>query len=554
MDPQELLFIDKRVIKTIRSVGLLLSSILALVCGFVFSDVLKVKDAYQDACIPLATAFMALGILQALWNPYTKRKVAFYVDAYLVLGALLSVLITGFSTLIFLGWTILITVMVIYFNWQRAIVGYLVMWASLLTWIGLHLDHHTRGEIFLLYFAAFTLGALLALIANIWRITNSSVHKMEVMHAKQDFEHSQLTSLINSMADGVIAVGTDAKVVLYNAAALNVLDSNNSMQGKSLKRFVKLYDKDDKPVDIVKLVLETKLANATRDYRLQYGDGSFANLYLSIAPVHLGYGKKGSHGFVLLMRDITREKSLEEERDEFISVVSHELRTPIAISEGNISNAQVIAEKTGDMKIVKSSLEEAHNQILFLADMINDLATLSRAERGKLVLEVEDIDVSKLVTDLGNAYKADAEAKGLQIRTKVVGTLKPLSSSHLYVREVLQNFITNAIKYTEKGEVNIAASQNSNGTVFEVQDTGIGISKGDQERVFDKFFRSEDYRTRQNSGTGLGLYVTMKLAKLIRANIQLESELNKGSTFTITIPDITPEEAASKSKPLENEE
>jgi signal transduction histidine kinase len=204
------------------------------------------------------------------------------------------------------------------------------------------------------------------------------------------------------------------------------------------------------------------------------------------------------------------------------------------------------------MSQVNASLEEAHNQILFLADMINDLATLSRAERGKLVLEVEEIDVPSLVTELEAAYKGDAKAKGLELHTNIMGALKPLSSSRLYVREVLQNFITNAVKYTEKGEVTIVASQNAKGTVFEVRDTGIGISKGDQERVFDKFFRSEDFRTRQNSGTGLGLYVTMKLARLIRAEIELDSELNKGSTFRITIPSISPEEANNQPKTSEN--
>lgn len=546
MDPQKLLFIDKRVISSIRGVGLLISAVLALVCGFVYSGVLKVPDAYQTACIPLAIALMGLGIVQAVWNPYTKRKVAFYVDAYLVLGALLSIFVTGFSTLIFQGWTILITVMVIYFSWMRATVGYLVMFGSLLMWLQLHLSHHKRGEIFLLYFSAFAVGALVLLVANIWRLTNNSVHKMEKMHDKQDYEHSQLTSLINSMADGVIAVDTSAKVVLYNAAALNVLDLNSSMQGQSIKKFVNIVDMEQQPVDIVKLVRETKLANVSRDYRIQYADGSLANLYLSIAPVHLGYGKHGTHGFVLLLRDITREKSLEEERDEFISVVSHELRTPIAISEGNISNAQFIADKTGDMVQIKSALQEAHNQVIFLADMINDLATLSRAERGKLVLEVEVIDTTQLVHELISNYTADAKSKGLELTAQIAPDLPPLSSSKLYVREVLQNFITNAIKYTESGSVTVMASPTDKGILFQVKDTGIGISKGDQERVFDKFFRSEDFRTRQNSGTGLGLYVTMKLTRLIHADINVESELNKGSTFSIMIPNIKADEAAAE--------
>ncbi|HEY1644773.1 MAG TPA: ATP-binding protein, partial [Candidatus Saccharimonadales bacterium] len=82
------------------------------------------------------------------------------------------------------------------------------------------------------------------------------------------------------------------------------------------------------------------------------------------------------------------------------------------------------------------------------------------------------------------------------------------------------------------------AKAEEKGVRFTVADTGIGISKGDQERVFDKFFRSEDYRTRQTNGTGLGLYVTMKLTKLIKADIDFESELNKGSTFTIFVPNM----------------
>ncbi len=356
-------------------------------------------------------------------------------------------------------------------------------------------------------------------------------------------EHERLTSLINSMADGVIALDERAQVVLYNAAALNILDLNSSMEGQSLGKFLSPIDEENIAVDIVRLIQDTKLPTVNRELRLKYADGSIINLYLSIAPVHLGYGKDGTLGFTLLLRDITREKSLEEERDEFISVVSHELRTPIAISEGNVSNAQLIADRGGDPALIKKALKETHNQILFLADMINDLATLSRAERGTLKLEVEAINVHDLVTELASNYRNDAAAKGLEIRTILDPKLEILSSSELYVREVLQNFITNSVKYTDEGSITIAAKPKDNGVLFEVSDTGIGISKSDQERVFDKFFRSEDYRTRQNNGTGLGLYVTMKLARLIHAQLNLTSELNKGSTFSIFIPNLEPEQA-----------
>jgi PAS domain S-box-containing protein len=351
-----------------------------------------------------------------------------------------------------------------------------------------------------------------------------------------ELERERLTSLINSMADGVIATDEQTKIVLSNGATLNILDVNNTINGKHIRSVLHLTDKNNQPVDIHQVILDTKTQFTNRDWKINYTDGSVANLYISIAPVQLGYGQQGQRGYVILLRDITREKSLEEERDEFISVVSHELRTPIAISEGNISNAQFIAEKSGDMEAVKLALKQAHDQIEFLSGMINDLATLSRAERGKLEVEMESININELIEDLLRSYTPQATEKGLEFIADPDPRLELLQSSKLYVREILQNFITNAIKYTEKGHVKLSAKPKENGVEFAVTDTGIGISKTDQEKVFDKFFRSEDYRTRQNSGTGLGLYVTMKLARIIHAEIDLHSEINKGSAFTIFIP------------------
>jgi signal transduction histidine kinase len=169
---------------------------------------------------------------------------------------------------------------------------------------------------------------------------------------------------------------------------------------------------------------------------------------------------------------------------------------------------------------------------------VNDLSTLSRAERGKLTLEVSSFNAHQLVTSLVETYQHEAQAKNLSLRADMSPHLETQSSSELYVREILQNFITNAIKYTEKGSVIVGARPKGDGTLFTISDTGIGISKADQERVFDKFFRSEDFRTRATNGTGLGLYVTMKLARLIHADVSLESDLNRGSTFSIFVPNV----------------
>jgi signal transduction histidine kinase len=351
-------------------------------------------------------------------------------------------------------------------------------------------------------------------------------------------EHQRLESLINSMSDGVIATDINGKIALYNAAALDVLDVNAIAKGDPVEKVLKLTNDNGDPLDTRSIVVGAKTQFISRDYKIKYTDDSVAALYMSVSPVHLGYGKKGDSGFVIILRDITREKSLEEERDEFISVISHELRTPVAITEGAVGNALFLAEKTGDVEKVKEALENAHKQSIYLEDMINDLSTLSRAERGVLEENLEDINAHEFVNSLVALYTPDAEKKGLLLKSDIDPTLELLHSSKLYVQEIMQNFITNAIKYTQEGSVTIHARQMKDGVQFAVSDTGIGISKGDQARVFDKFFRAEDYRTREQNGTGLGLHVTRKLAQLAHATISLESELDKGSTFTIFFPDL----------------
>lgn len=362
--------------------------------------------------------------------------------------------------------------------------------------------------------------------------------KLTTEEVNEQLEHERLTSLINSMVDAVIAVDAHMHVVVYNGATLNILDINNIEVGTPLQKIFEPIDDNDKPADIVSMVKSATTPLTDRDLRLKYNDGSAINLYISIAPVRLSYGQEGQSGFVILLRDITREKSQEEERDEFISVVSHELRTPVTIAEGNIGNAQYILEKSGDITAIKKALKEAHEQTLFLADLINDLATLSRAERGKLQVEIEPINVTDLIHEIKDSYTEQATAKGLELKTTIDPHLELLYSSKLYVKEILQNFVTNAIKYTDRGSVTIEASASPVGVRFAVIDTGIGISKADQKRVYDKFFRSEDFRTRKANGTGLGLYVTMKLTRLIHAELSLESTLNSGSTFVVFVPSL----------------
>ena len=350
-------------------------------------------------------------------------------------------------------------------------------------------------------------------------------------------EHQQLLALVNNMADGFMAVDALGNITLSNSGALGLLNTN-VLNGKQLLSVVDIIDKNGYPIDIQKLILTSTSGFTNRDWQLRYKDNTTINIQLNVSPVRLGYGQEDKGGYVILMRDITVEKRLEEERDEFVSVAGHELRTPVAIAEGSISNARLISERDKASDPVKHSLSVAHEQILFLSSLINDLAMLSRADSEKAAQSVETFAPGELVASLVHDYTPQATQKKLTLQQNLGDGLQLITTNRLYVHEILQNFITNALKYTEKGGVTISASPETNGVVFSVVDTGIGVGQNEHTKLFTKFFRSEDWRVRQITGTGLGLYVSAKLAKLLGANIEMESELNKGSTFRLHVPNM----------------
>lgn len=365
--------------------------------------------------------------------------------------------------------------------------------------------------------------------------------RTDVLHAvdRAQLEHQRIISLMNSMSDGVIATDEKGYITLYNASALGLLDTNQSLTGRKISEIFHIVDKRHHKVDVMKLLSETGAMNESRDYILKYNDKEYINLDLTTSEIKVGFGARSGKGYVLTFRDITREKSLEEERDEFISVISHELRTPVAVSEANISNAQFMISKGQPAETVSGSLDIAHNQIVYLAGMLNDLATLSRAESGDLAQNPDAVHPVEILDAVYRSFSKPVKEKGLKLTKKVKdNTPTTITTNGLYVQEILQNFVSNALKYTQKGSISITVEGVKGGTKFSVKDTGIGIAKGDIKKVFNKFFRSEDYRTRETSGNGLGLYITKKLAKIIDAEFEVESVLNKGSTFSVIIPDL----------------
>lgn len=362
--------------------------------------------------------------------------------------------------------------------------------------------------------------------------------KLDRSHAQAALQQDRTTTLINNLADAVISTNQNGTITLYNAATLNLLDTNTSLEGKNIDEVLHLSDTDKQTVSLSDSLASIRVVTV-RDDLLTIATGEATRLELTYAPIRSSYSgaDEDSGGFIIILRDITKAKSLEEERDEFISVVSHELRTPIAIAEGTVSNAQIMLSRNDIAPAkVSDAIDVAHDQIVYLARMVNDLSTLSRAERG-VGDEPESIDINEMINDLYREYQPEAEVKKLAFDLRLPAKVGSVYASRLYLKELLQNFITNAIKYTNRGSITIeVATDKKRNVTLGVRDTGVGISKGDQRRIFDKFYRSEDYRTRETSGTGLGLYVANKLALKLKTRIDIKSRLNYGSTFSVTLP------------------
>jgi len=387
-------------------------------------------------------------------------------------------------------------------------------------------------------------GAILILGASMVGIIIAQETRRQTLiqsQAQERLQYDRILTIINNLTDATLSIDDKGKVSMYNAACLDLLDTNKSLKGQDISELFNLKSADNTPLKMFDILTGAIKATRRDDIIHTYSDGESIRLEITFAPIRSTYSRHKKAqiqgGYVLIVRDVTKQKSLEEERDEFISVVSHELRTPITIVEGTLSNVQVLMERPEqpDRKILSEVVKTAHDQVLYLAKMVNDLSTLSRAERG-VADAAEAIDVEEMVHRLHDAYQKDAKARKLHLNLDMGSKLGYIHVSRLYVEELLQNFITNAIKYTKEGSVTIIVKRAKDSVKFAVKDTGIGISRSDQTKIFQKFYRSEDYRIRETSGTGLGLYVSAKLSHKIGTKINLTSRLNHGSTFSFELP------------------
>lgn len=343
----------------------------------------------------------------------------------------------------------------------------------------------------------------------------------------------QLRNLLDNIGNGVFALDKEGKIILTNTAAVNILNWKKAIAGRKIQEIMPLYNADDQLVDPVKKVLETKKKISRSDLIVKR-DYESINVYVNVAPLFDIDG--GIQGTIVLFRDITKEKELEEQKMEFVAISSHELRTPLTVIEGYLyyilnSNKLKYDKKT------RNFIEKSHKSCLALQRLITDLLEVSKIERGRLKMIVDSFDLSELLDETVSELKGKALKNKVELFLEVKNKNLPhVMADRVRIKEVITNLIENAIKFTEKGQIRVGIKKDGKNLLVSVTDTGIGMSKEDQKYIFDKFYRAEGWRTRQRGGTGLGLYISKTVIERFRGKIWVDSKIGKGSTFNFTLP------------------
>lgn len=362
-------------------------------------------------------------------------------------------------------------------------------------------------------------------------------------------------AILGTIEDGVVMVSEDNILHLFNRAASKITGwPVNEALGLDYRSVLAFTDEHGNTLSPEKDIFARALGSGktVRDNKIMLRNRSNKLVPISLIVSTVLEGSENRRA-VGVFRDITTEKVEEEQRSDFVSTASHEMRTPIAAIEGYISLALNPKVSQVDDR-AKQYLQKAHNATQHLGQLFQDLLTSSKADDGRLSSFPEVVEFGELIQQVADNARFSAQKKELQLRYVVSGSqetsshknVRPLFYIHVdpnRLREVLQNLLDNAIKYTSEGSVTVSLTGNDNVAQVQVQDTGQGIAEDDIPHLFQKFYRVDNTLTRAIGGTGLGLYIARKVLDLYNGQIWVESQLGHGSTFFINLPRLSAQQA-----------
>ncbi len=240
--------------------------------------------------------------------------------------------------------------------------------------------------------------------------------------------------------------------------------------------------------------------------------------------------------FEEIQKTADRLREVDLVKSEFLASMSHELRTPLNSIIGYTEimlmgiDSELDAETLEDVQAI---YDNAHH----LLHIINDVLDLTKIEAGRLEMEMEEVPVEDLIEAASKSVAGlMVDEKGVEFRVEADGKLPVLWGDRRRLDQILNNLISNAVKFTEEGSITLRAFAEDGWIRLEVEDTGVGIAREDHEKIFDRFQQLDQTVTKQREGTGLGLAITRELVQLHGGTVELESELGEGATFTVSLP------------------
>ncbi len=374
------------------------------------------------------------------------------------------------------------------------------------------------------------------------RLQKSTQH----LNGQLDEEQLKAQALMASMTDGVIVVDRSGKVQVLNQSAQTLTGwTEESVKDINYRVALNLKNAADKDIsdtddpfvqawNFNQGVVKNSLSMMTRA-------GRKIAISISVSPMY--NPEKQIAGAIAVFRDISKEKEVERQRNEFVSTASHEMRTPVAAIEGYIALAMNPKVATIDDR-AKSFLEKAHENTQHLGELFRDLLSITKLEEGIIAKHLAPVDLSQMLKAITTDMQFAASKKDLSITFAPTAKGAERNILPIYMvmvdeermREVVMNLIENGIKYTQAGGITVSLSGDDKTVTVRVQDTGPGIAQEDIAHLFQKFYRVDSSATRTVGGTGLGLYLCRTVIELFNGRIWAESEIGKGSSFNFTLP------------------
>jgi len=337
---------------------------------------------------------------------------------------------------------------------------------------------------------------------------------------------NKLSTVLNNMTSGILLVDRQGKIILANPALEWLL-------GIKMEDLIGKYHMEAGHNYLLSELIERSL-NTGESIRTEIETYSPTKKFLdsSLAPI---FDYKGEmSGVVAVLHDITKLKTLENIRKEFVANVSHELRTPITAVKGFAET--LLDGSMKDEETCKNFLQIIYTESDRIHRLISDLLDLSKIEFNQDLLNYSRIDLKSFIESTIEMVRPQAVKKGLKIHTNLDDVMAEVDEDR--IRQVVINLLTNAIAYTPPvGTITVRLKEQMNGMVrLEVEDTGIGIPKKSIPRIFERFYRVDKARSRESGGTGLGLAIVKHIVESHGGNIKVESEVQKGSKFIILLP------------------